>query len=175
MSRVFPAHAGMFHPLIVFSVKHPSFPRARGDVPHQAGYQPAPSTFSPRTRGCSAPLCNSVGQQHVFPAHAGMFHVVAIPRVRVPRFPRARGDVPPPSRHQDATCAFSPRTRGCSYSRSVTTSVTNVFPAHAGMFRRGVTSTNLRSSFPRARGDVPRCEKRGENAFTFSPRTRGCS
>ena len=52
---------------------------------------------------------------------------------------------------------------------------TIVFPAHAGMFRCDTGDTSARSSFPRARGDVPLLDLYADELIMFSPRTRGCS
>ena len=49
------------------------FPRIRGDVPYDFLSLNQAARFSPHPRGCSAQLCNAVGQQPVFPAYAGMF------------------------------------------------------------------------------------------------------
>ena len=92
---------------------------------------------------------------NVFPAHAGMFR----------RTSRRSRHVP----------AFSPRTRGCSYSYTATEPRLGVFPAHAGMFHCGPPPRNLINSFPRARGDVPLSRSKHDASLMFSPRARGCS
>ena len=91
---VFPACAGMFpHPHSRGSADY-CFPRVRGDVPVPLSAQHGERAFSPRARGCSeAPGCPGAGIL-VFPAHAGMFRKHPRLRLLVPRFPRARGDVP---------------------------------------------------------------------------------
>ena len=70
-------------------------------------------------------------------------------------FPRIRGDVPDPTILVSFERLFSPHTRGCSCQRYGGASPNRVFPAYAGMFRRG---------WPQAAGLLP-----------FSPHTRGCS
>ena len=50
---------------------------------------------------------------------------------------------------------FSPRTRGCSGAAAGGAVAGTVFPAHAGMFRRGRGGRRKLGRFPRARGDVP--------------------
>ena len=70
---------------------------------------------------------------------------------------------------------FSPRTRGCSYVADNVVMPVFVFPAHAGMFRRGNAHVEFTFCFPRARGDVPRVSDREQGPIGFSPRTRGCS
>ena len=91
---VFPACAGMFRVLHPMPRHFPSFPRVRGDVPGLILKTHTEWVFSPRARGCSeAPGCPGAGIL-VFPAHAGMFRKHPRLRLLVPRFPRARGDVP---------------------------------------------------------------------------------
>ena len=70
--------------------------------------------FSPRTRGCSVSGIEFVATPTVFPAHAGMFLGMVLRLLLAGRFPRARGDVPPPLSHWLPMLRFSPRTRGCS-------------------------------------------------------------
>ena len=48
-----------------------------------------------------------------------------------------------------------------------------VFPAHAGMSRRGVSSGDALKSFPRTRGDEPAFSVYRYQAVAFSPHTRG--
>ena len=71
--------------------------------------------------------------------------------------------------------AFSPRTRGCSFSISKTDFEALVFPAYAGMFLSTSRVSSWVKSFPRVRGDVPGVNTFVVKHFTFSPRTRGCS
>ena len=90
-------------------------------------------------------------------------------------FPRARGDVPARKNLYALAKRFSPRTRGCSGLRTPQRREHTVFPAHAGMFRRGVAGQGLPGRFPRARGDVPMSRINDSLPHKFSPRTRGCS
>ena len=93
-ATVFPACAGMFPFVMRLRLVHSRFPRVRGDVPMSWRQNRLSRLFSPRTRGCSeAPGCPGAGIL-VFPAHAGMFRKHPRLRLLVPRFPRARGDVP---------------------------------------------------------------------------------
>ena len=108
------------------------------------------------------------------------------------RFPRARGDVPLRATKVRCPLAFSPRTRGCSQAGYTSNRLYKVFPAHAGMFRTAQQLTGVfpahagmfrlnpacgggADCFPRARGDVPPCQKCRVKLVLFSPRTRGCS
>ena len=111
----------------------------------------------------------------VFPAHAGMFLNPGWRHTKGRCFPRARGDVPSIASNPNVVSGFSPRTRGCSLGSISQPALTNVFPAHAGMFPPWAMMCIILMCFPRARGDVP-CV--GHPTYTppkFSPRTRGCS
>ena len=90
-------------------------------------------------------------------------------------FPRVCGDVPPITWINVAKVTFSPRMRGCSdigYSRFL---ALKVFPAYAGMFRFHRIERDVRQSFPRVCGDVPRGRWGRRRTRMFSPRMRGCS
>ena len=73
LTRVFPAHAGMFLTYPHGWFGKTCFPRARGDVPHVKCFCAKVIVFSPRTRGCSCPGLSKPASPPVFPAHAGMF------------------------------------------------------------------------------------------------------
>ena len=91
---VFPAHTGMFRGTPARVTVCRGFPRARGDVPGKCPVEDKGSTFSPRTRGCSAIFSTPPGWSLVFPAHAGMFLSIKRFPLSTFCFPRARGDVP---------------------------------------------------------------------------------
>ena len=112
--NVFPACAGMFLSVKLAFAMPRSFPRVRGDVPHLIGVRVDTDLFSPRARGCSAPI---------FPA-----------RSRWRSFPRVRGDVPTGQKARLACVEFSPRARGCSFTLDRVAQILIVFPACAGMF-----------------------------------------
>ena len=172
---VFPAHAGMFLAASAAEGARIGFPRARGDVPAMTSENTSMISFSPRTRGCSARRSCWPRGRGVFPAHAGMFRSKAATKRTIRRFPRARGDVPPPTRREYRGTRFSPRTRGCSLVAVLGPDGYNVFPAHAGMFLGRVWGCVFPRRFPRARGDVPNGIRKAWNTVAFSPRTRGCS
>ena len=161
----------------MWAMKNPghSFPRARGDVPMASGACPGWLMFSPRTRGCSVQLTPGVQLHQVFPAHAGMFRSTTAAHLPDSSFPRARGDVPYTHFGVSSFGLFSPRTRGCSAHIEDHHIHIDVFPAHAGMFRRTTATRLPDSSFPRARGDVPFWFVTLATSVGFSPRTRGCS
>ena len=73
------------------------FPRIRGDVPNIHVDHLSGKGFSPHTRGCSWVYEQLVSYTVVFPAYAGMFRSSAAAQSTLRRFPRIRGDVPPPT------------------------------------------------------------------------------
>ena len=118
------------------------FPRIRGDVPASAAEVSAVEGFSPHTRGCSPVKKALVRQQQVFPAYAGMFRRRAPGRLGRQGFPRIRGDVPVHPPAQRGSIAFSPHTRGCSFTADIELGAAVVFPAYAGMFlKSGISGT----------------------------------
>ena len=75
----------------------------------------------------------------------------------------------------DRSFQFSPRARGCSFTRSKVLFLNGVFPACAGMFPTGDWWCTIEWCFPRVRGDVPVSGPLGSHSDQFSPRARGCS
>ena len=91
---------------------------------------------SPHTWGCSG-CAKAVGAcVGVFPAYAGMFLCPAGQGRWGSGFPRIRGDVPCAQFIAGAAERFSPHTRGCSDSTTLSITVAEVFPAYAGIFQK---------------------------------------
>ena len=133
-----------------------------------------PTSFSPHTRGCIAGSKRFCATAGVFPAHAGLY------RWREPCqkvwgcFPRTRGVVSLVANRSKFWSAFSPHTRGCISSGRIVTAICPVFPAHAGLYRKGSYRGGLLSRFPRTRGVVSPVGARPQTFRVFSPHTRGC-
>ena len=104
-----------------------------------------------------------------------MFPVSTLQRIRLPGFPRVRGDVPAHINTAYLPSQFSPRARGCSLFELSLLISGIVFPACAGMFLRWAKYLRLHMCFPRVRGDVPSGWIVDTKRFVFSPRARGCS
>ena len=51
----------------------------------------------------------------------------------------------------------------------------SVSPAHAGMYPMPIYATQVPSSFPRTRGDVPATGGGLKKLLVFPPHTRGCT
>ena len=91
-TRVFPACAGMFLGVEHAWGRDQCFPRVRGDVPPSSVSAPPMGKFSPRARGCSQAVIDSMAARGVFPACAGMFQRgIFIGRNLTVFSPRARG------------------------------------------------------------------------------------
>ena len=145
----------MFRCYVTTKNAEAGFPRIRGDVPHRHDGSQRIYGFSPHTRGCSG--------------------IQASPGYSIGRFPRIRGDVLHPTTWLNGGEWFSPHTRGCSVSAGSPSTRRWVFPAYAGMFRRGSGRVWPAAGFPRIRGDVPPERPYGPAKLMFSPHTRGCS
>jgi hypothetical protein len=68
---LFPAHAGVFPQFVIDNGGALALPRARGGVPEPALAKALGIDSSPRTRGCSSPICPQDFIFPFFPAHAG--------------------------------------------------------------------------------------------------------
>ena len=70
---VFPAHAGLYLLEAIFKKLTECFPRTRGVVSDFHIFPDTDIPFSPHTRGCIADKGNEADNDHVFPAHAGLY------------------------------------------------------------------------------------------------------
>ncbi len=109
----FPAHAGMDRRRSRRIRPRPGFPRPRGDGPFQEWLDANPNLVSPPTRGWTAVQVPVAG----FPAHAGMDPRGTTKPAWKRRFPRPRGDGPPPSPTRWDRAQVSPPTRGWTARR----------------------------------------------------------
>ena len=94
-------------------------------------------------------------------------------------FPRIRGVVPSGTQLEPIILRFSPRMRGCSPDVLAGRPWALLFPAYAGLFRRGCSSVSwiqwtFCSYSPRVRG-CSRCADGLEKDAPLSPLMRGCS
>ncbi len=149
------------------------FPRPRGDGPEIQQASKRRQMFSPPTRGWPGLSFAGSVRLSVFPAHAGMARVANHRHRYQNRFPRPRGDGPENAPARNIRTGFSPPTRGWPAERAVIASRREVFPAHAGMARRYRNGDAQLPSFPRPRGDGPRCRMSSTHSALFSPPTRG--
>ncbi len=148
-------------------------PRARGDRPRSRCAALIGLGTTPRTRGSTLAAKKVASASPDYPAHAGIDPGRLLPRQRVTRLPRARGDRP-----DDVRCGYecpstTPRTRGSTRGGDGGEAQGRDYPAHAGI-DRPLRATDLRSSrLPRARGDRPGDFKMKYQIEKTTPRTRG--
>ena len=170
---VFPASAGMARPSSHDYRRIPRVPRERGDGP-AIGYG-GNSAFlcSPRARGWPGTEADVESNAEVFPASAGMARLprrICSGRRRVPR---ERGDGPSHASDLYAAQRCSPRARGWPGLAVIVDRALGVFPASAGMARRGIANTGAGRRVPRERGDGPDDDGEERAVSACSPRARG--
>ena len=110
----------------------------------------------------------------VFPAHAGVFLFTDRQPDRPGCLPRARGGVSLIILDKFSSLMSSPRTRGCFQWRRSSDAGAAVFPAHAGVFLKPVSTYSNPVGLPRARGGVSASAGQDLDGLRSSPRTRGC-
>ncbi len=156
---VLPARAGMARRPMSHPLSPAAFsPHARGWPGHHAGVS-GPQVGSPRTRG-DGPRTRKPARipTAVLPARAGMARLSPLPWLVAPGSPRTRGDGPvgqaggwfldlrsprtrgdgPHTKHAATSSngAFSPHARGWPGGAAVSTLLTRVLPARAGMAQK---------------------------------------
>ena len=113
ISRVFPAHAGVFLSKKRKSVSRRGLPRACGGVSISVAPACDSAASSPRMRGCFRDPLKPPAARRVFPAHAGVFLKATYVSVALARLPRACGGVSPYASALQTHLPSSPRMRGC--------------------------------------------------------------
>ena len=93
----------------------------------------------------------------------------------LPAVPHPRGDVPASPSCWPIVVPCSPPTRGCTEFLVAYNRTWNLFPTHAGMYRRKECVWQRTDTVPHPRGDVPMAERLGVTRKTCSPPTRGCT
>ena len=93
--------------------------------------------------------------------------------MRLFRFPRPRGDGPASVTSLSSDIEVSPPTRGWTIAANIGDSLSDGFPAHAGMDPAQGQMVPVRIRFPRPRGDGPEIDRGGFVASGVSPPTRG--
>ena len=171
---VFPAPAGVFPISAIFFTAKYGLPRASGGVSGYRGAFEVRNGSSPRQRGCFYADRQLQGQQHVFPAPAGVFHPVNFGKNVHDSLPRASGGV---SQFGGIDFHFrlsSPRQRGCFPRVWNIFRPGCVFPAPAGVFLDGDVVTLDNDGLPRASGGVSNSIDLIFTDPPSSPRQRGC-
>ena len=174
-TSLFPAHAGMYRTLPSRERPRWPVPRTRGDVPPLGEVLELHGHCSPHTRGCTVVRVRPRDRLALFPAHAGMYRCAGTGSAPGGAVPRTRGDVPYAAMIESGDDSCSPHTRGCTAGRDRLATRSNLFPAHAGMYRRIGTPRSGRPAVPRTRGDVPEVPFGYIPMMACSPHTRGCT
>ncbi len=150
-------------------------PRASGDGPLSRVGRPSSARCSPRERGWSPQAGVVALPGRVFPARAGMVPSPCGSTLDRASVPRASGDGPRWRSRGRGECRCSPRERGWSSAPGATRQHVVVFPARAGMVRRGSRGRRAEHRVPRASGDGPIIPARSRACCVCSPRERGWS
>ena len=169
----FPAHAGMDRSATSSRSDAGRFPRPRGDGPRRRWPRARLSSVSPPTRGWTAVTGRHPVEVCGFPAHAGMDLRAHRRACRSSRFPRPRGDGPRGPTPTATSTQVSPPTRGWTLEGLRNLRGCVGFPAHAGMDPPRRRRSELRSRFPRPRGDGPYEWLLIADLDKVSPPTRG--
>ena len=150
-------------------------PRASGDGPPAHTVMVPLVPCSPRERGWSRRTETASHRHTVLPARAGMVPPRECPRSATQRAPRASGDGPSAAATMTGPNTCSPRERGWSTARVMSSKASNVLPARAGMVRSRSRSSTVRTGAPRASGDGPSEAAVTKASGACSPRERGWS
>ena len=153
--RVYPACAGIDHPLEKFLPGFVRLPRMRGDRPccYKLGYYA--NLFTPHARG-STPISDLIiSHRFVYPACAGIDPFSSKQSLQKVCLPRMRGDRPIVVSTSTATIWFTPHARGSTPPAHLSNMEVKVYPACAGIDRCCWSRVVFVTSLPRMRGDRP--------------------
>ena len=128
-----PAHAGMAPGPARPTPAAPRFPRPRGDGPIMPGLDTTVGAVPPPTRGWPHGGARDDAGHGGSPAHAGMALLELDDHPPPHRFPRPRGDGPPPVAHPWLEALVPPPTRGWPPPCRCACARPGGSPAHAGM------------------------------------------
>ena len=170
---VSPALAGMDPPPAPESPRHPGFPRTRGDGPLRHYPTSCAPAFPPHSRGWTHWLVRVGLGVGVSPALAGMDPERRPRLLQFLRFPRTRGDGPPPPTCSPGPGPFPPHSRGWTPHELHLQRTRIVSPALAGMDRRRSGPRPSPRGFPRTRGDGPDDHRHRPQQAGFPPHSRG--
>ena len=135
-------------------VKIKSLPRIRGGVSVHDRISATETESSPHTRGCFRLNPVVCIYNEVFPAYAGVFPVITLPKMISKSLPRIRGGVSAVVQHGEKCVVSSPHTRGCFPGLGAQALSVEVFPAYAGVFPVSGECDVISYCLPRIRGGV---------------------
>ena len=172
MLDVFPAHAGVIPGLSSLCLCSYRFSRTRGSDPGSKGPFKPNKQFFPHTREWSRHREYYSGLVWVFPAHAGVIHLIVSKKTSSLCFSRTRGSDPSCSTVTSSNSEFFPHTREWSYDILDVGFWRWVFPAHAGVIPGFEDVYKAQTSFSRTRGSDPKPDTRPRRTNPFFPHTR---
>ena len=151
------------------------FPRTRGDGPDARPLVLARMPVPPHPRGWSRPEQDARPSQRGSPAPAGMVPWRRARAASASRFPRTRGDGPPPPSLPRRRRPVPPHPRGWSLREGGAAALTIGSPAPAGMVPAKRSRYRSPAGFPRTRGDGPSPPDPEVAAVVVPPHPRGWS
>ena len=108
-------------------------PRMRGDRPVVCVAKSLPDMFTPHARGSTADSRQQRVLLSVYPACAGIDHLLLFHRPVSTGLPRMRGDRPSPGFADESPVAFTPHARGSTRPEGRFWFFRSVYPACAGI------------------------------------------
>ena len=170
---VSPARAGMDPRFRPTAPRPNRFPRTRGDGPVGDQGIVRLKPFPPHARGWTVRPTKARVPVKVSPARAGMDPRFPTWKATSTRFPRTRGDGPWATTLLDRHCRFPPHARGWTLRLDPDRRAGRVSPARAGMDPSPRGWREMRSRFPRTRGDGPDPLLIIRDKTEFPPHARG--
>ena len=171
--RSIPAHAGKPRDGRVGRATGEVYPRPRGEADTEPlGHDERPG-LSPPTRGSPGAEGDVRWVTRSIPAHAGKPLRRAVSDVRIPVYPRPRGEATFATSPSAFAAGLSPPTRGSRRRRRGRPGGRRSIPAHAGKPSRRFSPTPWTRVYPRPRGEAARGCMADPARTGLSPPTRG--
>ena len=153
LSRLIPAHAGKTASASLIVPSTSAHPRSRGENLWSRGRIRLPMGSSPLTRGKRPDRRGHLLFLRLIPAHAGKTSECALNYTLTRAHPRSRGENRTRPTHICAWRGSSPLTRGKRMSRSTSSRMRGLIPAHAGKTPARRRWPGPWRAHPRSRGE----------------------
>ncbi len=131
------------------------------------------TSFTPHARGSTLPRVGRSSHGYVYPACAGIDHILVPQKLPAFRLPRMRGDRPKPKKRPETRVMFTPHARGSTFFPVLVCLSACVYPACAGIDPHTIKRQLLHGSLPRMRGDRPYSGSPKTSSISFTPHARG--
>ena len=152
---VYPACAGIDPPVSAPASAAARLPRMRGDRPVVCQSILAEQPFTPHARGSTLEALRIIRLSRVYPACAGIDLSSLRHRSGMSCLPRMRGDRPHFRLWKILPSLFTPHARGSTFDCRISSRVSNVYPACAGIDPTDGEGFGFVTRLPRMRGDRP--------------------